>query len=327
MITTINWRELVPATVAAEADGWQAQVHQAIASSVMVTGQALRAMKPQMPHGAFEAWWRQELGLKDRKLVSDLMAASELLEQESGKRLASLPPRTLAILQRAGRGSVLEAAVERLESGQRITETEAKRIAADAKGKRPGPTQIARLRGYLNDERVRVLSGYITARTQAETRFEALNRAADLDPELARLSNDERVEMGSLNGAHPLARLLSDTLKEVVRLAYQVEDYKEWAYDHPLPPPAIDDPIWEQALGDANPIQVYQAIRAWAAHEAKSLAGHRDPEGAIRLWTEEVWVPRDRPQEGWEALAVAALGPWEAFAKAYLETLKPAAQA
>ena len=54
-------------------------------AAVVTTGQALRSMKAQMPHGSFEQWWREELKLKDSKTVSDLMAASEVLEQ--GERI------------------------------------------------------------------------------------------------------------------------------------------------------------------------------------------------------------------------------------------------
>ena len=130
-LATAQWRDLVPAVVAAEADQWKLQVHQSIRTAVLVTGQALRAMKPQMPHGAFEAWWRNELGLKDRKLVSDLMAASELLEESPDDTLLSdLPARTLAILSRGGPAAVVEAA-QRLERGERLTEAKARRIAAD----------------------------------------------------------------------------------------------------------------------------------------------------------------------------------------------------
>jgi hypothetical protein len=87
-------------------------------------------MKPQMPHGAFEAWWRDDLGLKDRKLVSDLMAASELLEASPDDTpLSELPARTLAILNRGGPMAVLDAA-QRLERGERITEATARQIVS-----------------------------------------------------------------------------------------------------------------------------------------------------------------------------------------------------
>ena len=126
--TTANWRDSVPAAVAAEADEWQGKITVAVNAAVVVAGQALRAMKAQMPHGCFEQWWRDELKLTDRKMVADLMSASELLEtQPEVTPLSDLPTRTLGILKRGGPDAVRKA-VKRLEQGERITEAKAREI-------------------------------------------------------------------------------------------------------------------------------------------------------------------------------------------------------
>ena len=127
-VMTASWRELVPAAVAAEADQWQGKITVAVNAAVVTAGQALRAMKAQMPHGCFEQWWRDELKLKDSKMVSDLMAASEVLEgQPEVAPLSDLPARTLGILNRGGPEAVTTA-VKRLQQGERITEAKAREI-------------------------------------------------------------------------------------------------------------------------------------------------------------------------------------------------------
>ena len=125
---TSSWRDQIPAAVAAEADQWQGKITVAVNAAVVTAGQALRAMKAQMPHGCFEQWWRDELKLKDSKMVSDLMAASEVLEgQPEVTPLSDLPARTLGILNRGGPEAVTKA-VKRLEQGERITEAKAREI-------------------------------------------------------------------------------------------------------------------------------------------------------------------------------------------------------
>lgn len=127
-LLTATWREQVPALVAAEADEWQGKITVAVNAAVVTAGQALRAMKAQMPHGCFEQWWRGELKLKDSKMVSDLMAASEVLEcQPEVTPLSDLPARTLGILNRGGPEAVTKA-VKRLAQGERITEAKAREI-------------------------------------------------------------------------------------------------------------------------------------------------------------------------------------------------------
>jgi hypothetical protein len=109
----------------------------AVNAAVVTAGQALRAMKAAMPHGCFEQWWRDELKLKDSKMVSDLMAASEVLEvQPEVTPLSDLPARTLGILNRGGPEAVTKA-VKRLEQGERITEAKAREIVTPKCGDSP----------------------------------------------------------------------------------------------------------------------------------------------------------------------------------------------
>lgn len=151
-----QWRSELPVAVVAEADEWKGKIHAAVSQAVCTTGQALRAMKPQMPHGCFESWWREELGLKDRKQVSDLMAASELLEtQQTETPLHQLPPRTLAVLQSAGSGDALGRAVQMLEQGQRVTEAKARQLVKPAAGESEGQ-RFSRALGIIDDERIKV---------------------------------------------------------------------------------------------------------------------------------------------------------------------------
>ena len=312
----IEWRELVPAAVVIEAEQWQNRVHQAIATSVMVTGQALRAMKPQMPHGAFEAWWRQELGLKDRKLVSDLMAASELLEgQASDTPLAMLPPRSLAILHRAGNGQVLEDAVSRLEAGQRVTEADARRIAANGGVKPVGMTAKMRCYGVLDDERTAVMAGFIKGRNAAMARFDALEAAAKLDPTLAKLTNEQR-----LKSSHPLGQLLSDALGEVVTANEQFLEYKAWCWNHPIAVAPMDSPLWQQVGPEL--VEGYKALRGLIGTFAADLAGHRDPEAAMRAWLYELDNPRGRAASRTEAMMSKALEPWEVYVRWLLDSAR-----
>jgi hypothetical protein len=317
----IEWRELVPASVAIEAEQWQNRVHQAIATSVMVTGQALRAMKPQMPHGAFEAWWRQELGLKDRKLVSDLMAASELLEgQASDTPLAMLPPRSLAILHRAGNGQVLEEAVSRLEAGQRVTEADARRIAADRGVKPVGMTAKMRCYGVLDDQRAAVMAGFITGRNAAMARFDALEAAARLDPTLAKLTNEQRVK-----SSHPLGKLMADAVDEVFAANQQLTEYKDWCWDHPMAVAPLDSPLWQQVGPEL--VEAYKGLRGVIRSFADGLAGHRDPEGAMRAWIYELDHPRGRAASPAEAVLSKALEPWEVYVRWLLDTARDEALA
>ena len=131
-VVIASWREQVPASLAAQADQWQGKIKVAWNTAVLVTGQALRAMKQEMPHGSFESWWREELKLKDRKTVADLMAASEVLEEAPmDSPLVSLPPRTLGILKRGG-GKAVSTAAQRMADGERITEAKAKAIVQPA---------------------------------------------------------------------------------------------------------------------------------------------------------------------------------------------------
>ena len=324
-LATIEWRDQVPAAVAAEADQWQAKVHQAIAASVMVTGQALRAMKPQMPHGAFEAWWRNELGLKDRKLVSDLMAASELLEQQAADTpLAALPPRTLAILQRAGSGLVLEEAVSRLDAGQKLTEVEARRIAANGPSSEAVKPSVAyRLLGYIDDERSATLARYVKGSHTALARFKALEAAADLDPLLCSLNNDERIQNARGDSPHPLAKLMDTAAREYLEAHQASYDFRSWCAEHPTDRPDIDSPLWaEVAKHGCSPLpDVYRSLRQWAMEQAKQLEGHRDPEGALRLWLQEIANPRDRIATQMELVMARCLDPWQEFAAAYMDGL------
>lgn len=77
-------------------------------------------MKPLMPHGTLELWWRDELRLLDSHQVTDLMAASEILEENPDNLpLSDLPVRTFGILNRGGPEAV-KVAVKRLEGGETL---------------------------------------------------------------------------------------------------------------------------------------------------------------------------------------------------------------
>ena len=229
-LTSATWREQVPATVAAAADQWQSKITVAVNAAVMVAGQALRAMKAEMPHGCFEQWWREELKLKDRKTVSDLMSASELLEgQPETTPLVDLPARTLGILNRGG-PEVVGQALKRLEKGERITEAVAKQIAKRGESpqmveaKPAKADELAELRAQL--ERVKAF-----AHANHQEMDELLD-AADADAErIAKLEADNAELRHQLEASRKAA--LSEADNHVKEGLAQQRKADEWLKSMP----------------------------------------------------------------------------------------------
>ena len=279
-ITAQSWKDGLSTQVIAEADDWKARIHVALSAAVCTTGQALRAMKSQMPHGAFESWWREELGLKDRKQVSDLMAASEVLESAStDSPLYSLPPRTLAVLKRSGDPSVLEEAIGMLDNGQKLTEMRARELVKASPvslPKRMGPSTAGRLLGFLNDQRCETLATFIKANRAAKERFDKIKEVLVLTPGFEINACIERCRDGK---ATHLEMALDDALQQVFETSDAIESYRRFTWNNPVSyVPPINDPLWDKFDGLKD---LYLALDKTYKTCVKDLQGHRKPEEAV----------------------------------------------
>ena len=321
MLTISDWREHCSAATASMADEWAARVRGSMAQTILVTGQALREMKPMMPK-CFEAWWRAELGLKDRKTVSDLMTASQLLEaQPPDTLLAQLPARTLAVLQRAGAGAAGVAA-ERLADGERVTEAEAKRIAAPPKRSFAAG---ARCFGMLNDERSATLASLIKGRKAAMEQVEHLHKALMLDRRYAGMTGDQLLEAVEAGDSNPLLLAWKSTVTDVFRLADEAAEFRRWMVENPASPPAIDDPCWANAGMDAP--DVFRSLQSMLDGFRQALVGHRDPEAALAAWLSELATPRGREATLAEQVMASVADGWDAWIRVFLAEAITAGQA
>lgn len=194
-LDTASWRDVVGTEIAKEADEWQGRINAAFHHSVSTAGTALRTMKDKMPHGSFEQWWRDELGFKDSKQVSDLMAASVALDDVPADHpLGQSSLRALAIIGRADRPAIRKAA-SHVEGGKRLTQAIAKRLVNPAASANPVDTdntksdssELEQLRAE-NAELKRQLA------ERTEERDEAVKELWELEDALGMVDDDDDYE-------------------------------------------------------------------------------------------------------------------------------------
>lgn len=312
-----EWRSDLPAAVAAEADEWKGRIHTAVSKAVCTTGQALRAMKPKMPHGCFESWWRDELGLKDRKQVSDLMAASELLEvQQTETPLHQLPPRTLAVLQRSGSCDALGRAVQMLEQGQRVTEAKARQLVKPEAGSADGE-MFSRALGIVDDERIKVRRWLEAVIDKKQTKAIKLTEILRADDELAGLDWSERVEQGV---ATPLEQAHHESVVDTIRAMMELEDYMDLCFRRLVDyVPPKDDAMWQHEALQVV-VNLYDSTQSWFNDTLAQLDGHRDPIEAATLWLEhqvQLVGTKQGRTDGPVFAVRELLKPWEEFMAGY----------
>jgi hypothetical protein len=318
--TTTPWRDQVPATTAAQADHWQGQIHAAVAASVMITGQALRWAKEVMPHGAFKDWWTTELRLRDSKQVSDLMNASILLEQHHEKQsLMKVPPRTLAILQKSGSPEAMEEAIERLENGERITEAEMRRIAANRKpkGGRIKESQRLRLIGVLDDERVAILSNIIKKRDAHFSQADKIYEALVMMPSYSGLTKDEVIAMPDDNG---LITALKNTVREGVEAENQKRDLMDIWFNNRVALPDYTSELWALMGVEGSEIRQWQTLmRQKLVAVQKSLKDCKNPVTAFANYLEELQTDRGDFTHEFGTLQAHCMDTWSEWAVYYIQ--------
>lgn len=96
-------------------------------ASILVT------TKDELPHGAFQSWCQEELGLSKQKVSNTLKAAETLSRLKDPEALEGCSLRTLAILSSASEGQ-LETALEIQEMVGKVTEQKARDLLREEGG-------------------------------------------------------------------------------------------------------------------------------------------------------------------------------------------------